>query len=53
MKIPIWDPRKNSKGLVWGYSNRQNPLFSGTFWGFLKSSEEEKGPQITNPKKFI
>jgi hypothetical protein len=24
-----------------------------TFWGFLKSLEEEKGPQITNMENFI
>jgi hypothetical protein len=31
----------------------QNPLFLGVFRGFLKSSEEEKGPQITNLEKNI
>jgi hypothetical protein len=44
---------KNSKGFgVEMPKTGKNPLFLGTFWGFLKSSEEEKGPQITNLEKF-
>jgi hypothetical protein len=31
----------------------KNPLFPGVLWGFLKTSEEEKGPQITYPENFI
>jgi hypothetical protein len=31
----------------------QNPLFQETFWGFLESSEEEKGPKITKLENFF
>jgi hypothetical protein len=45
---------KNSKGFgVEDSKTGQKPLFLDTFWGFLKSLEEEKGPQITNPEKII
>jgi len=31
----------------------ENSLFPGTFGGFLKSLEGEKGPHITNREKII
>jgi hypothetical protein len=31
----------------------KNPLFLGTFWGILKTSKKEKGPEITILENFI
>jgi hypothetical protein len=31
----------------------ENPLFLGALEGFLKTSKEEKGPQITYPENFM
>jgi len=41
--------------MVWcGYAQTgKNPLFSGAFWGYIKSLEEEKGTHITNLENFI
>jgi len=41
------------KGWHGGVETRQEPLFSDTFWRFLKFSKEEKGPQFINLEKKI
>jgi hypothetical protein len=33
--------------------NKEKSTISGVIGGFLKTFEEEKGPQITYPKNFI
>jgi len=53
MKIPNWDFDKTQNGLEWECRNRKKSLFLGTFGGFLKTSKDKNGPQITNPEKII